>query len=81
MCSIGFWGTAATPPETESVSVEAVSAEASKQAFDALGAAIRAGVDPQDAATRLGMRGLKFTGATPVSLRLPAEEAAALEER
>lgn len=39
--------------------------------FDALGKAIRAGVDPADAARRVGMAGIKFTGATPVSLRTP----------
>lgn len=52
-----------------------------KALFDALGAAIRAGVDPEDAARRLGLEGIKFTGATPVSLRLPEDDAARLEAK
>lgn len=44
-----------------------------KTKFDALGIAIRAGVDQADAAGRLGLAGLKFTGATPVSLRPPSD--------
>lgn len=47
-----------------------------KTKFDALGAAIRSGVAPEDAATRLGMTGVEFTGAVPVSLRMPEAEAA-----
>lgn len=56
-------------------------ASAMKAKFDALGVAIRAGVDPTDAAQRLGLSGIKFTGATPVALRLPKDEAVELEER
>ena len=56
-------------------------AAALKAKFDALGVAVRAGVDPDDAASRLGLSGVKFTGATPVALRLPKDDAAALEER
>lgn len=44
-----------------------------KERFDALGTAIRAGVDHEDAARRIGFDGLKFTGAMPVSLR-PVQE-------
>lgn len=44
------------------------------KAFDALGKAIRAGVDPQDAARVLGLPALKFTGMTPVALRPLHEE-------
>lgn len=54
---------------------------AMKAKFDALGVAIRAGVDPDVAAQRLGLGGLKFTGATPVSLRLPEAQAAQLESK
>ena len=50
-----------------------------KAKFDALGSAIRAGVDPEDAAQYLGLAGLEFTGATPVSLRLPESQAQRLE--
>ena len=46
---------------------------------DALGTLIRAGVDPDDAARRVGLPGVKFTGAVPVSLRLPENDAATLE--
>lgn len=41
------------------------------QRFDALGKAIRAGVDSESAADKLGLKGLKFTGDKPVSLRPP----------
>lgn len=56
-------------------------AEAMKNKFDALGVAIRAGVDPDDAARRLGLDGVKFTGAVPVSLRVPEHDSDDLEER
>lgn len=52
-----------------------------KAKFDALGVAIRAGVDPEDAAARLGLQGTRFTGAIPVSLRVPETRASNLEER
>lgn len=51
-----------------------------KARFDALGAAIRSGVDPQEAADRVGLNGLAFTGAVPVSLRMPRDEADTLEQ-
>lgn len=51
-----------------------------RQRFEALGVAIRAGVDPASAAAQLGLTGLKFTGAVPVSLRVPETQANALEE-
>lgn len=56
-------------------------AAALKSKFDALGVAIRAGIDTDDAADRVGLPGLKFTGAIPVSLRPPRDEASDLEER
>lgn len=49
--------------------------------FDALGLAVRAGVDPEDAARRLGLDGIKFTGAVPVSLRQTESESVRLEDR
>lgn len=52
-----------------------------KTMFDAIGSAVRAGIDPADAARRLGMPDLQFTGAIPVSLRLPESEATGLEEK
>lgn len=63
-----------TPGDAESTPAD------EKARFDALGAAVRAGVDPDDAATRLGMAGVRFTGAVPVSLRMPQSEAAGLEQ-
>lgn len=40
-----------------------------KAKFDALGVAVRAGVDPADAARRLGLEGIKLTGLMPTSLK------------
>lgn len=51
-----------------------------KAKFDALGAAIRAGAEPESAARMLGLDGLSFTGAVPVSLRLPQSDAQQLED-
>ncbi|QFQ29719.2 phage portal protein [Janibacter melonis] len=67
--------------ETLAPSKEAETAAELKARFDALGAAIRSGVSPNDAAARLGLPGIEFTGATPVSLRLPEADAAGLEEK
>lgn len=52
-----------------------------KAKADALGALIRAGVEAESAAEQVGLKGLEFTGATPVSLRQPEDKAAQLEER
>lgn len=50
------------------------SAEELKAKFDALGIAIRAGVDADEAATRVGLPGLKFIpGARPVTIRVGEE--------
>lgn len=51
-----------------------------KQRMDALGVAVRAGVDPETAARVVGLPEVAFTGAVPVSLRLPEAEATRLEE-
>lgn len=58
-----------------------VSAGEMKAKFEALGVAIRSGVDPENAAQLLNLGGVKFTGAMPVSLRLPEKEANALEDK
>lgn len=47
----------------------------------ALGILIRAGVEPAEAAERVGLGQIEFSGAMPTSLRLPEREAAALEEK
>lgn len=51
-----------------------------KARFDALGVAIRAGVDPQSAARTVGLGEVEFTGAVPASLRVPEADAKILEE-
>ena len=51
-----------------------------KQRFDALGIGIRAGVEPADAAAEVGLDGIRFTGATPVALRPPADLAEKMEQ-
>jgi Phage portal protein, SPP1 Gp6-like len=53
---------------------------AMKAKFDALGIAIRSGVSPESAAAALGLPGLEFSGAIPVSLRPPKDEAQQLEQ-
>lgn len=55
-------------------------ANATKAKADAMGVLIRAGVEPDDAANRVGLAGIEFTGAVPVSLRIPQEDAAVLED-
>lgn len=52
-----------------------------KAKADAMGVLIRSGVDPKEAAERVGFSGLGFTGAVPVSLRLPTTEATGLESQ
>lgn len=73
------------PPAAEQASPVETSdpedADEMKKKFDALGVAVRAGVDPSDAARRLGLDGLALTGAVPVSLRLPESDAGGLEEK
>lgn len=69
---------ATTPSEAATATEDAA---ALKAKFDALGVAVRAGVDPAEAAARLGLAGIKFTGAVPVSLRLPESDAGSLEEK
>lgn len=60
--------------------VEVVDPADLKAKADAMGVLIRAGVDPADAAARVGLAGLRFTGAVPTSLRLPESDAADLEQ-
>lgn len=56
-------------------------AAALKAKADALGSLIRSGVDAKSAAARVGLGGVEFTGAVPVSLRLPDTEATSLEQK
>lgn len=56
-------------------------AVAIKAKVDALGALIRSGAEPESAAQVVGLEGIVFTGAVPVTLRLPEREAAQLEDQ
>jgi antitoxin component of RelBE/YafQ-DinJ toxin-antitoxin module len=67
-----------TPPAGDAGQPDAADLKAK---FDALGVAIRAGVDPADAARRLGLGDVAFTGAVPVSLRMPEKDSGSLEEK
>ena len=49
-------------------------ADGMKAKFDALGVAVRAGVDPANAASLIGLGGVRFTGLQPVSLKNPNGE-------
>lgn len=51
-----------------------------RQRMDALGVGIRAGADPDDVAERVGLDGIKMTGAMPTSLRPTKTEATGLED-
>lgn len=50
-----------------------------KKKADALGVLVRSGVDPAQAARIVGLDDLTFTGAVPVSLRVPESQASRLE--
>lgn len=65
-----------------SVAAERAASEdpaAVKAKADAMGILIRSGVKPEDAAERVGFAGMEFTGAVPVTLRLPQSDADKLE--
>lgn len=51
-----------------------------KDRADALGVLVRAGVQPDTAAQMVGLPMAEFTGAVPVSLRVPERQAQSLEE-
>ncbi len=75
------FGVASAPdPELETSDSTASTSDAAdtKAMADALGSLIRAGVEPEDAARQVGLE-VDFTGAVPVSLRQPRDDAAALE--
>ena len=57
-----------------------IDATAIKSKADALGVLIRSGVDPESAADQVGLM-VDFTGAVPVSLRLPDTKASGLETK
>ena len=72
-----------TPAEGEESAGEAALREVQivNAQLDALGVGVRAGADPADVARRVGLEGIKMTGAVPVSLRVPQDEASGLEEK
>lgn len=55
-------------------------AEDLRARFDALGVAIRAGVDQEQAAARLGLEGLDFPN-LPTTIRVPEREAVGIEDK
>lgn len=61
--------TAAETDPQENTTASRGGADDLKQRADALGVMIRAGVEPTVAADLAGLPGIRFTGATPVSLR------------
>lgn len=73
---------AGTPSPAEGAGTPSPQEEAAamKTRFDALGVAIRSGVDPGNAASMLGLDGVQFTGAIPVSLRPLDRDASGLED-
>lgn len=68
------------PAQQSPAEADTAAADAMRAKFEALGVAIRAGVKPEDAAARLGLSGIGFTGAVPTTLRLPEGDAAKLED-
>lgn len=56
--------TPASPEPAAAASASAATAQ-TKAAFDAINAAVRAGVDPEDAAARVGLAGIKFAPSAP----------------
>lgn len=60
---------AETDPQKNTTASRGGGADDLKQRADALGVMIRAGVEPTVAADLAGLPGIRFTGATPVSLR------------
>ena len=69
------------PASADTPQEAAVDPARAKAQAEAMGILIRAGVRPEDAATRVGLVGVQFTGAVPVSLRMPESEATNLEEK
>lgn len=72
-------GSAPAAPSAAEDEVRQASAIRAKA--DAMGVLIRSGVEDESAAAQVGLTGLKFTGAVPVSLRLPESEAGDLESK
>jgi hypothetical protein len=65
----------------EASNTAAANAADVKARADAMGVLIRSGVKPDEAAKQVGLEGLGFTGAVPVSLRVPESQTDQLEDR
>lgn len=75
--TFGLGGAGVDMPSDEQLTV--VDPADLKAKADAMGVLIRAGVEPESAAAQSGLKGVKFTGAVPTSLRLPESDASGLE--
>lgn len=64
----------------DAVTALAVGGEAAKMAVESLAALIRAGFEPADAATALGLPPIKHTGLVPVTVKEPDPDALPIEE-
>lgn len=71
-------GPAVEPARRELEGVVTDPASDLKSRFEALGLAVRAGADPEEAAAKLGLEGISFPN-VPVTVRIPESEATALE--
>jgi hypothetical protein len=67
------------PAAAAAAKASAALASATKAQADAMGVLIRSGVAPDSAAAQVGLPALEFTGAVPVTLRLPEADAKQLE--
>lgn len=77
--TFGSSGEGVTPDE--SMLKGGMSVDDARTALDALGVGVRAGAEFDEVADIVGLGGLKSTGATPASLRLPEADAAKLEDK
>lgn len=72
---------AATPESQIGGDEDLTRAKTAEARLSALGVGVRAGADPAAVAKIVGLDGIKMTGAVPVSLRMPQDEASGLEEK
>jgi ribosomal protein L29 len=63
-------------PQTPTIDVEALKAKS-----DAMGVLIRSGATPESAANEVGLTNIRFSGAVPVTLRVPEAKASSLEDK
>lgn len=75
LIGVAAGGTTSTPG-SDPINVEAIKAKS-----EAMGVLIRSGTTPESAAKAVGLDGIKFSGAVPVTLRVPESKAANLEKK